>query len=76
MRDAADLDQLESWKDVPASPQPAVARMLGSLHVESRALVEAAAVLAEPADLVTLGGIAEVCGSGASRSVPRRRPGC
>ena len=60
MRHATDLGQLESWTGVPATATTAAARMLGSLHVDSRALVEAAAVLAEPADLVTLGGIAEV----------------
>ena len=60
LHNAADQGQLETWTDVPASVATAAARMLGSLDVESRRLVEAAAVLAEPADLVTLGGIAEV----------------
>ncbi len=60
LHNALDQGQLETWTDVPASVATAAARMLGSLDDESRRLVEAAAVLAEPADLVTLGGIAEV----------------
>ena len=60
LRNAADQGQLETWTDVPASAATAAARMLGSLDEESRRLVGAAAVLAEPADLVTLSAVAEV----------------
>ena len=60
LHDAADQEQLEKWRDIPATAAGAATRMLGSLDDESRLLVEASAVLAEPADLITLGGVAEV----------------
>ena len=60
LHNAADQTQLETWTDVPASAADAAARMLGSLDDASRRLVEASAVLAEPADLVTLGGVAAI----------------
>ena len=60
LQNVARHEQLETWTDVPATAATAAQRMLGSLDQESRRLVEAAAVLAEPADLVMLGGVAEV----------------
>ena len=60
LRNVTDDRQLQTWTDVPATAATAASRLLGSLDEESRRLVEAAAVLAEPADLVTLGGVAEV----------------
>ncbi len=68
LTNAADQLQLETWKDVPASAADAAVRMLDSLPESSRRLVEAAAVLAEPADLVTLGGVAGVTGTAAGIS--------
>ena len=75
LHNAADQHQLETWTDVPATAAGAALRMLGSLDDESRRLVEAAAVLAEPADLVTLSGVAEVTAA-APRPMLRLRPGC
>lgn len=60
LRNAGERSQLETWTDVPASAAAAVAQTLQSLDDQGRRVVEAAAVLDEPADLVKLGGAAEV----------------
>ncbi len=59
LRGARDPAQLESGADVPVSVTSAVARLLGGLDEVARRLVEAAAVLAEPTDLVVLGRTAD-----------------
>ena len=60
LQNVAERAELETWTNVPASAAEAAARMLRSLDDEARRVVEAAAVLAQPADLITIGGVAEV----------------
>jgi DNA-binding CsgD family transcriptional regulator len=60
VRSATDLAQVESGAGVPASAATAASRMLASVGPEPRRLVEAAAVLAEPTDIVVLGRIADL----------------
>ncbi len=52
--------QLESMAELPASVAVAASRMLSVVDNPARRLTEAAAVLAEPVDLVVLGRTAEV----------------
>lgn len=59
LQNATDQTQLDTWTGVPATAATAVARMLGSVDEETRGVVEAVAVLADGADLVTVGGVAD-----------------
>jgi DNA-binding CsgD family transcriptional regulator len=60
LRGVPDTAGLESGADLPASVASAATRLLAGVDDGARRLVEAAAVLAEPADLVVLGRIADV----------------
>ena len=57
---AADVSGLESGSELPASAATEARRMLSSVDADARRLVEAAAVLADPTDLVVLGRIADL----------------
>lgn len=51
---------LESSADIPATVESAALRMLGSVDTPARSVIEVSAVLAEPADLITVGQIAGI----------------
>ncbi len=60
VRGVADPGQFESGAEVPASVTAAAIRLLDAVDEPARRLTEAAAVVAEPADLVVLGRTADV----------------
>lgn len=52
-------DQSSLATDIPATVEAAALRMLGSVDAHTRSFVEASAVLAEPADVIAVGQVAD-----------------
>ena len=52
-------DQSSLATDIPATVEAAALRMLGSVDTHTRSFVEASAVLAEPADVIAVGQVAD-----------------